>query len=359
MKIGLIGLAKSGKTTVFNAITKSQAETGAFTSGKPEPNISVVEVADPRVDKLTAMYNPKKVARATIEFMDFVGFAKDEENKQAFTGSELGLVKTSDALAIVLRNFSNDLVSSTFGEPSPVNELDNIFSELVLADLIIAETRIERIEAQYKKGGKTPAIELEKATLEKILTYLNDGKRPDVSGFETEELKSIRGFQFLTLKPTMVILNSDDTNYGKNSSVIAAIEKSYPVIEFAGDFEMEMGRLTPEEAAAFMEDMGIEASARDRLTLKAYEVLGLITFFTVGPDEVRAWTIKKGETALEAAGTIHSDLARGFIRAECFAYDDLIEHGSEKHLKEKGLIRLEGKTYITKDGDILNIRFSV
>jgi ribosome-binding ATPase len=359
MKIGLIGLAKSGKTTVFNAITRSDAETGAFTSGKPEPNISVVEVADARVDSLSAMFKPKKTAHATIEFMDFVGIARDEDKKQSFTASELGLIKTSEALAIVLRNFANEMLDAALGSHDPASDLENVISDMVLSDLIIAETRIERIDAQCKKGGKTPALDLERATLVKILSYLNSDKRPDLSAFTAEELKSIRGFQFLTLKPTLIILNSDDISYGKNEKILTGLNSIFPAIEFAGEFEMELCRLSAEEAKLFMDDMGIESSARDRLTQMAYDILGLITFFTVGPDEVRAWTINKGETALDAAGTIHSDLARGFIRAECFTYVEIMEHGSEKHLKEKGLVRLEGKTYVVKDGDILNIRFSV
>jgi ribosome-binding ATPase len=359
MKIGLIGLAKAGKTTVFNAITRSEAETGAFTSGKPEPNISVVEVADARVDRLSAMFNPKKTSHASIEFMDFVGIAKDEDKKQSFTASELGLIKTSDALAIVLRNYANEMLDAAIGRCDPLRDLENVISDMILSDLIISETRIERIDTQYKKGGKTPALDLERATLVKVLSYLNDNKRPDPAGFTPEELKSIRGFQFLTLKPTLIILNSDDMTYGKNESVLAGLNDIFPAIEFAGEFEMELCRLSPDEARLFMDDMGIESSARDRLTHMAYDILGLITFFTVGPDEVKAWTLHKGEPALEAAGTIHSDLARGFIRAECFTCEEIITHGSEKHLKEKGLIRLEGKTYIVKDGDILNIRFSV
>jgi ribosome-binding ATPase YchF (GTP1/OBG family) len=259
----------------------------------------------------------------------------------------------------VLRNFTNEMLDASFGRADPTKDVENVISDMVLSDLIIAETRIERIDAQCKKGGKTPALDLERASLVKILTYLNDNKRPDPAGFLPEELKAIRGFQFLSLKPTLIILNSDDLSYGKNENTLAELGRVFSTIEFAGEFEMELCRLDSDEAQMFMEDMGIKESARDRLTKMAYDLLGLITFFTVGPDEVKAWTIHSGGTALEAAGTIHSDLARGFIRAECFTYDELLTHGTEKHLKEKGLIRLEGKTYHVKDGDILTIRFSV
>jgi hypothetical protein len=174
-----------------------------------------------------------------------------------------------------------------------------------------------------------------------------------------DEEKSIRGFQFITQKPLMVILNSDENNFGENQDMLDKLNQNYRAIEFAGNFEMELSRLDNEEAAAFMEDMGISSSARERLTLFSYDMLGLISFFTVGKDEVRAWTIEKGDDAVTAAGKIHSDLARGFIRAECFNYQDLMEFGSEKAIKEHGKMRLEGKNYIVEDGDILNIRFSV
>ena len=359
MRIGLIGLEKSGKTTIFNALTGSRIDTGTFSQAKPEPNIAVVEVADPRVSELVKMYNPKKTTYATIECVDFVGFSSSEEKKQIFSPSELALVKNSDALALVLRNFDDPILNETLGRPDPLGDADTIMTELVISDLIIAETRMERIEHYMKRGAATAEMGLEKKALEKIIAGLNENKLIRSVDLSPDETRQVRGFQFLTLKPLMVILNSDEDGFGKNQGLISALERHATTIEFAGMFEMELSGLSDDEAREFMEDMNIAASARDRITMCAYTVLGYLTFFTVGPDEVKAWTIRKGDTAVEAAGAIHSDLARGFIRAECFGYDDLICLGSEKAVKDKGLFRLEGKNYLVHDGDVLSIRFSV
>lgn len=359
MRIGLIGLEKSGKTTIFNALTGSQIDTGTFSQAKPEPNMAVVEVADPRVIRLRDMYSPKKTTFATIECVDFGGFSSSEEKKQIFSPAELALIKNMDALALVLRNFQDDIIDETHGRPDPLSDLDTIMTELIISDLIIAENRMERIEHAVKRGAMTPEMGLEKKALEKILECLNENRPISTIDLSPDETRQLRGFQFLTRKPLMVVLNSDEDRFGHHAELIAEIEKHAQAIEFAGRFEMELSGLSQEEAREFMDDMNIEASAKDRLTMLAYTVLGYITFFTVGADEVRAWTIMKGDTAVDAAGAIHSDLARGFIRAECFSYGDLMNLGSEKAVKDKGLFRLEGKNYLVQDGDILNIRFSV
>lgn len=358
MRIGLIGLEKSGKTTIFNALTGSDIETNAFASSRPEPNIAVVQVTDPRVEKLTEMYKPKKITYATIECMDFVGFASGEDKKQIFSASELALVKNADALGLVLRNFSHEMLDGIMGPANPSADKETIITELVLSDLILAETRLERIDHFIKRGAATPDMELEKKVFAKITEGLEKNIMISSLGLSSDELKLLRGYRFLTEKPIMVILNSDESRFAGSSDLLTGLEKDFRTVEFAGKFEMELGKLEADEAAAFMEDMNIEASAKDRLSMLAYEALGYITFFTVGADEVRAWTIQRGDTAVDAAGAIHSDLARGFIRAECFSYKDLIELGSEKALRDKGLFRLEGKNYIVQDGDILSIRFN-
>ncbi|MFY9397223.1 MAG: DUF933 domain-containing protein [Desulfomonilia bacterium] len=359
MKIGLVGLEKSGKTTVFNALTSSNAATGGFSSGRPEPNIAVAPVADPRVDALSEMYRPKKTTRATIECMDFVGFASGEDKKAIFSAAELGLVKTADALALVLRNFSDDLIDGLLGKPDPLRDFNDILTELVLSDLVTAETRLERIEHYTARGASTPEMEIERRALAKARDALEKNQLISSLDFSPEEIRQLRGFQFLTGKPLMAVLNSGEENFGGNTELLAVIREAVPVVEFAGRFEMELAGLSDADAAEFMADMNIEASARERLTMLAYEVLGYITFFSVGQDEVRAWTVKRGDTAVDAAGKIHSDLARGFIRAECFSYDDLMRLGSEKAVRDSGLLRLEGKSYLVKDGDIMTIRFSV
>jgi GTP-binding protein YchF len=268
----------------------------------------------------------------------------------------MGLVKTADALALVVRNFAD----STSGDsPDTLVDVDSIESDMIISDLIIAEKRLEKVELSKKRGIKETSLLLEEKALQKVIAHLENSKPIRTLDLASDEEKSIRGFQFITQKPLMVILNSDEDNFGNNDSLIHELEKTYKVIEFAGSFEMELNKLDEEEAAEFMLDMNIKASARDRLTEFSYDLLGYCSFFTVGEDEVRAWTITQGSDAVEAAGKIHTDLARGFIRAECFSYNDLIQCGSEKVVREQGLFRLEGKKYIVQDGDILNIRFSV
>ncbi|MGC9324766.1 MAG: redox-regulated ATPase YchF [Desulfomonilia bacterium] len=361
MKIGILGLEKSGKTTIFNALTRMDVATGEFPSSKNEPNIAVVQVSDPRMTQLRDMYRPKKTTHATLECMDFGGICTDNGGgrKEVFTASEIALMKNTDALALVVRNFHDPIIDATRGEPDPLSDLSSIVSELILSDLILTETRLERIEDQARRGIKHAVIDVEKNALTKINAFLDAGDTTAHPSLSPDEARAIRTLKFLSLKPMLIVLNSDEDTFGRNSELISRIMKRSTCIEFAGKFEMELSRLEENEARDFMDDMGISASARDRLTMALYRLLGYISFFTVGPDEVRAWTINRGESAVDAAAVIHSDIARGFIRAECFSYDDLIGHGSEKALKEKGLIRLEGKTYLVRDGDILNIRFSV
>ncbi len=355
MKIGLIGLKQSGKTTIFSALTRSDSK--MLFDGKKEPNVGKIQVADPRINQLVQIYQPKKTTYASIECIDFDGF--QEEKSKGVSASELSLIKNLDALALVVRNFHDDLINETLGKPDPIRDVEKIQTELILSDLIVAESRIERIEHSMKRGQKTPALENEKKILTKALECLHAEKPIASIEFSPEDKKQLRGFQFLSMKPVLVIVNSSEDNFGKNEEILSVLAQQCMTIEFAGRFEMELSRLNDEDASVFMEDMKINASARERLSMCLYDLLGLISFFTVGDDEVRAWTIKKGDTALDAANAIHSDLARGFIRAERFTCEDLIAHESEKTLKANGLFHLEGKTYQVKDGDILSIRFNV
>jgi ribosome-binding ATPase len=355
MKIGLIGLPNSGKTTIFNALTKMEASVTSYSDAKAEPNVAVVSVDDQRLHSLTDMYKPKKTTGATIEMIDFPALKEGSAKNGFFSGNSMGWIKSTDALALVVRNFHDDLT----GDPLPLHDINEINTELLLADLIIVENRLEKIEWFQKRGQKTNLLALEERALRKIAEQLNNNNPIRHLDFDEDEEKAIRGFQFLTKKPFLIILNSDENVFGHNMDLITEIELRYNVIEFAGRFEMELSRLNDEEAEIFMEDMGIGDSARERLTQFAYRTLGYVSFFTVGDDEVRAWGIHGGDTAVNAAGAIHTDLARGFIRAECFTYDELIQCGSEKRVKENGHFRLEGKDYIVRDGDILSIRFSV
>ncbi len=355
MKIGLIGLPGSGKTTIFNALTGAKADTLPYAGGKSEPNIAVVTVKDERITRLSEIYQPRKTIYASIEIIDFAGLVQDASKKELFPGKSMGLIRNVHALGLVIRNFRNGLDV----ELSPFGDMGLIESELILNDLVVAENRLERIEHSYSRGQGGNALKTEEKLLQKICDQLNHNLPIRHLELNGEEEKLIRGFQFLTQKPILVILNSDESGFGCNGGVLDEIATRYDVIEFAGGFEMELSRLEQAEAEAFMRDMGIQESARDRLTALAYRAMDYISFFTVGQDEVRAWTLRKGMTAVDAAGTIHTDLARGFIRAECFTYSDLIEYGSEKAIKEKGRFRLEGKDYLVKDSDILSIRSGV
>jgi GTP-binding protein YchF len=355
MKIGFIGLPKSGKTTLFNALTGSTAAVFAYSAGRVGPNLAAVKVGDERVTELSAIYRPKRVVYPTIDIVDLAGISEGDARSDAFSGDMMKLVRGCDALAIVLRGFGSDLL----GDPSPIPDLKKIEDELLIADLIVAEKRLEKIELGLKKGQTIPALKAEEKVVRNVVEALNAGRPVRELELDADGETIIRGFQFLTKKQALVILNSHEALFGKNEAVLETIGARYRTIEFAGEFEMELSRLDDESARAFMDDMGIRESARDRLTALAYDALGYISFFTVGEDEVRAWNVRRDATAVEAAAAIHSDLARGFIAAECFKYEDLIAWGSEKAVKDKGKFLLAGKDYSVKDGDILSIRFNV
>ena len=355
MEIGLIGLPNSGKTTIFNALTGRAAAVTTYTDTTSKPNVAVVDVVDERIKRLSEMYHPKKTIYATVQFVDFAGLARDSAGNVSFPDASIGMMRNVDTLALVVRNFRDVLGES----PTPVSDIEQMETELLISDLIICEKRLDKIGLTHKRGQKTPASQMEERILRKILDCLNDGRRIAEMGLGGDEQRMINGFQFLTGKPLLIVVNSSEDTFGNNQDLLEKIGEQHAVVEFAGTFEMELSCLDDDEKQLFMEDMGITESARDRLKRSAYEISSSISYFTVGTDEVRAWNIHEGQSAVEAAGVIHSDLARGFIRAECFSYDDLIECGSEKEVHDRGRFRLEGKDYIVKDGDILAIRFSV
>ncbi len=264
MKIGFIGLKKSGKTTIFNALTRMDITIDQYSSAKDEPNVAVVHVADPRITRLSEMYKPKKTTHAALECIDFGGFRSEggSEKKEVFSASELGLIKTADALGMVVRNFHDQYIDSLLGEPDPLSEIDGIVSELILADLILVETRLERIEHQISRDRKNAGLDLERDALEKVREFLDKGDLSITPSLSPDEEKVLRGFRFLTLKPMLVILNSDEDTFGRNAELLGRIWQDYRGIEFAGRFEMDLSRLDAHEATEFMEDMGISASAQ-------------------------------------------------------------------------------------------------
>ncbi|MCJ7581242.1 MAG: YchF family ATPase [Candidatus Aminicenantes bacterium] len=355
MKIGLIGLPNTGKTTIFNALTRGCAEVTSYSGGLVEPHLAVVEVKDERVTSLSSLYGPQKTVYTTVDIIDFAGLSENSARDGNYSADAWAKMRTTDAITLVLRNFADE----TMPEPNPLRELKHLEEEMILSDLIRAENRLERIEHQLKRTrGDNPLLR-EKSAFIILRDHLADSRPLRELDLNPEDEKLVRGYSFLTKKSFLVILNSDESLYGKNHQLLEDLEKRYTTVEFAGKFEMELSRLDDEDAKLFMEDMGIYESARDRIIRLANQTLGYISFFTVGKDEVRAWNILSGQTALEAAGTIHSDLARGFIRAERFSYDDLITTGSEKSVRENGRFSLEGKEYVVHDGDILSIRFNV
>jgi ribosome-binding ATPase len=358
MKIALIGPPKSGKTTIFNALTGTDHEVDKYSPPASEANIGIVQVTDERITRLSELYKPKKTIYANIEFHDFPGiFARESDNPESAIFSE---IKSCEAFVLILRAFVDEELEQLYGDGDPLKVLSHFEDEMILSDMVVAEKRLEKILLSYKRGIKTPAIQTEEKALNRILEQLQANQSIRDLELPAAEEKAIRGFQFFSAKPLLILLNTTENAFTQQEKLLAQIRKRGFMAEvIAGKFEQELSTLEADEAELFMTDMGMELSITDRLTLLCYELLGLISFFTVGEDEVRAWTITKGTNAVNAAGKIHSDLARGFIRAECFSYADLMEHGSEKHLKEKGLFRLEGKEYQVKDGDILNIRFNV
>jgi len=347
MKIGIIGTPFVGKTTIFNLLTGS-------TDITPKPGeTKIVEVKDPRVKKLSEMYHPKKTTYATLEFTDTNGLdieAGSKERNRVFS-----MVQKCDALLWTIGNFS--------GVPkAPLEQFEDIKTEIILRDLELVENRKNNLETAKRKLEKDEEKELE--VLIRLYDNLEKEKWPQSEDYSQEDRKSCSSLSLFTLKPSIIVLNSDEDTYKKESPVIIKTKQicndfDFVLTEICGKFEQELTQLEPEERILFMEEMGISQSGLDVLTQVVYEYVGLISFFTVGEDEVRAWTIKEGTAAKAAAGKIHSDLERGFIRAEVMHYDELIENGSEKALKEKGLLKVVGKEHIVVDGDILNIRFNV
>lgn len=362
MQIAIIGLPNSTKTTVFNALTRGHLETNAFSSGQLDVHTAVVDVPDPRVDRLSAMFRPRKTTYAKVTYADIAGLAKGV-SEGGLSGSLLNTLSQSDALLHVVRAFDDPDVLHVEGSVDPCRDLNILDGELLLSDLIIVERRIERLQAQLKKGGDKllkAANEAELALFLRLQEALNLNSPLRDLALADAEQKMLRNFGLLTLKPLLVVLNVGDNPAGEAlESLCDYRHRLTTVATLQGRLEMELAQMPPEEAAEFLAGFDISEPGLNRIIRMSYTLLGLHSFFTVGEDEVRAWTIPVGAHAVEAAGAIHTDLARGFIRAEVIGYDALIEAGSLPAARQKGLLRLEGKDYVVQNGDILNIRFNV
>ena len=362
MRIAIVGLPNSTKTTVFNALTRGTVATAAYSSGKFEVNTGVVMVPDPRIDRLSAMFKPRKTTYAQVTYADISGLDKGV-GKGGLSGPLLNALSESDALLHVVRCFEDATVPHSEGSVDPRRDLEIVDLELLLSDLAIVEKRIERLQNDLERMGNKPGRgpnETELALMQRLLAQLADEKPLRDLELTAAELKMLRNFGLLTLKPVLVVLNIGDHPAGDALALFSFYQhRQTTIVPLRGRLEMELAQMSPEEAAEFLPEYGIDEPGLNRLIRVSYELLGLQSFFTVGEDEVRAWTISTGATAVEAAGTIHSDLAKGFIRAEVVAYDALIAAGSMDGAAKRGQVRLEGKEYAVKDGDILNIRFNL
>jgi ribosome-binding ATPase len=352
MKIGLYGYENAGSTTLFNALTGREIPTG-FSSEK-KLNIGTVKVPDKRIDILSGLYKPKKTIYSELIFSDFPAAGKNSVRGKAL--ANVSEARAVDILALVVGSFPNQFDDS---DPDPVNELSNLLTEMVILDLDQVENFIRR-QKKVKGTAQNPFIN---SAVVKMKPHLEEGKSLRTLELKKEELQHITGFSFLSLKPALVAVNVDENKITESiSQEMIELCKEHKLESFilSAKVEEEIAKLSSEDQDMFMEDLGITDLIGSRFIRKAYELANLHSFFTVGPDEVRSWTIRKGTFAKKAAGTIHSDLEKGFIRAEVFHYNDIIEvDGNEAQLKKLGKHRLEGKEYIVKDGDILNIRFNV
>lgn len=362
MQIAIIGLPNSTKTTIFNALTRGNRETSAFSTGQFEVHTATVDVPDPRVDRLSAMFRPRKTTYAKVTYADIAGLAKGV-SEGGLSGPLLNTLSQSDALLHVVRAFEDPDVPHIEGSVNPRRDIEIIDTELLLSDLIIVERRIERLGAQLKKGGDKQmrgANEAELALMQRLREQLEAGRPLRDLDLAPAERKALRNFGLLTLKPLLIVLNVGDQNADCALDDLADYQHRHTSIAcLQGRLEMELAQLPAEEVDEFLAEYHLAELGLNRVIRLSYDLLGLHSFFTVGEDEVRAWTIPVGATAVEAAGVIHSDLARGFIRAEVISYDDLIAAGSLAAARQRGLIRLEGKDYVVQNGDGLNIRFNV
>lgn len=360
MKLGIIGLPNSGKTTLFNALTGQNIEAAAVSSGQFEVHTAIVDVPDERLDKLIAMYSPKKSTYATITYTDIGGLDKgiSEGGLKGQFRNELSQV---DGFLHVVRVFEDDTVPHPYVEIDPARDVETLDGEFLLEDLATVETRLAKVKDEIRIKGKKLEAQYadEIALLERLQAHLEEEQPLRDFDLTDEQQKSLRGFGFLSLKPVLIVLNMGE-EMKDPADILTYAHQNSSVVAIQAQLEAEIAQLDdPDDAAMFMEEYSITELSRARVIRLSYELMRIQSFFTVGPDECRAWSVRVGATAPEAAGTIHTDLQKGFIRAEVMNYADLLEAGSEAELKKAGKFQLEGKEYVVKDGDIVHIRFNV
>ncbi len=362
LKCGIVGLPNVGKSTIFNALTKAGIAAENYPFCTIEPNVGIVEVPDPRLDALAEIVHPERVVPAAVEFVDIAGLVAGASKGEGLGNQFLANIRECDAIAHIVRCFDDDNIIHVSGKVDPIDDIHVINTELALADLQTVEKALNRYSKQARQGGDKEALKLVLA-LEKVQPALNEGRPVRSVALTDDEKLQLRQLFLLTAKPTMYVANVEEDGFENNPLLDKVREhaatENAPVVAVCAKTEAEIAELDDEDKAMFLEDMGMTEAGLDRVIRAGYDLLGLQTYFTAGVKEVRAWTIHKGDTAPQAAGVIHTDFERGFIRAQTIAYKDFVEFKGEKGAQEAGRMRAEGKDYIVKDGDVMNFLFNV